>query len=398
MVTARSIKPQELDRAGEIGAEAFEMDLEPWVKAFHRHAERFGCDYIPVVEHEGRLVAAMMITPESLQMGQTTVSGGAVGGVGTVVSARRLGCAAAMMTETVRRMVAWGMTGSAMWPFSFAYYRKFGWETGGEVRIATWPRDIQWLIQPDGDISVMTPDDSLDVSSVWNALTPGFRCSTGRAPHVWDDLTGAERFGSGHPPKTGLVCRRGGTAVGYAMYEIPAPKDGEKAARLEISELRALDGPAAVALIQAVIERTEFEKYLAAFSVNDRIRSLAVNARAMETELHASFGFRIIDPSAIFPLMRSETRVEPVTIRINDELVGTRTWKAALDGSPAEIVTSEPDVQCDIRTFSQIASGYVKPSDAAAHGLLTGDGCAIRRLQKATAHWCAPFRSGLEEG
>ena len=398
MVTARSIKPNELDRAGEIGAEAFEMELDGWVKAFHRHAKRFSCDHILVVEHEGRLVSAMMVTPENLQMGGVAVPGGAVGGVGTAVSARRLGCAAAMMTETVRRMAGWGMTGSAMWPFSYAYYRKFGWETGGEVRIATWPRDIKWLIEPDGDISVLTSADIHDVSAVWDTLTPGFRCSTARAWDVWEHLTGADNFGSAHPPKTGLVCRRGAKPVGYMMYEIPAPKAGEKAARLEISELRALDGAAAVALIQAVIERTDFEKYLAAFSVNDRIRSLAVNARALETELHASFGFRIIDPSAIFPQMKTESKVEPVTIRIIDELVGTRTWKAALDGSPAEVVTTEPDMECDIRAFNPIASGFVKPATAATLGWLKGDAGAIARLQQATAHWCAPFRSGLEEG
>ncbi|HEY3413991.1 MAG TPA: GNAT family N-acetyltransferase [Armatimonadota bacterium] len=398
MVTARSIKPEELDRAGEIGAEAFEMDLEPWVTAFHRHAKRFSCEHIPVVEHEGRLVAAMMITPEDLQMGDVTVPGGAVGGVGTAVAARRIGCAAAMMTETVRRMVGWGITGSAMWPFSYAYYRKFGWETGGEVRISTWPRDIQWLIEPDGDVSVLTPADAPDVSSVWDALTPGFRCSTARAWDVWESLVGPERFGSGQANKTGFVCRRGGKPVGYAMYEIPEPKDGEKPAFLEINEIRALDGAAAVAIIRAVMERTDFGKYRAAFSVNDRVRSLAVNARAIETELHASFGFRIIHPDAIFPLMKCACRTEPVTIRIHDELVGTRTWKTALDGSPAEIVTSEPDVDCDIRAFTPIASGFVTPSAAASLGWLQGDASAVARLQEATSRWSAPFRSGLEEG
>lgn len=398
MVTARSIRSQELDRAAEIGAEAFEMEVESWSRAFHRHHARFGCDHILVVEHESRLVSAMMITPEDLQMGEVAIPGGAVGGVGTIVSARRLGCAAAMMHETVRRMTAWGTVGSAMWPFSFAYYRKFGWETGAEVRFMTWPKGVEWRVEPDGDVSAMTPSDADEVISVWNALILSFRCATARENHVWTDLTSAERFGGGNPKRHGLVCRRLGKPVGYMMWEVPEPKEGEKARRLEISEFRAVDGAAAVALIKALEERTDFDKYSAAFSVNDRLRAIAVNARKLETELHASFGFRIIDPGAILPLMCAETPVEPVTIRINDELVGTRTWRTSLDGAPAEVVNSDADVECDIRTFSPIASGFLKPKDASVLGLLTGDPSAIARLQSATAHWSAPFRSGLEEG
>lgn len=398
MVTARSIKPQELDRAGEIGAEAFEMDVEGWTKAFHRHHSRFGCEHILVVEHEGQLVSAMMITPENLQMGEVAVSGGAVGGVGTIVAARRLGCAAAMMQETVRRMKSWGMVGSAMWPFSFAYYRKFGWETGGEVRFMTWPREIEWRIEPDGECTALTPEDASAVASVWNALLPNYRCATARAADVWSNLTSAERFGGGSPARHGLVCRRLGKPVGYMMYEIPEPKEGEKADRLEISEFRALDGAAAIALIRALETRTDFEKYHAAFSAGDRFRAAAVNARQLETALHASFGFRIIDPGAILPLMCPEAPVEPVTIRVNDEFIGTRTWRASLDGAPAQVVDTEPDVECDIRTFTPIASGFLKPVDAANLGLLKGDASAIARLESGTTRWCPPFRSGLEEG
>jgi predicted acetyltransferase len=181
------------------------------------------------------------------------------------------------------------------------------------------------------------------------------------------------------------------------LYEIPQTKEGETIARLEIGELRALDGAAAVALIKALAGETDFERYLAAFSVNDRLRAAAKNARQLETELHASFGFRIVNPAAIIPLMCAPA-VEPVTIRIHDELAGTVTWRTALDGAPATVVTSDPDLECDIRTFTPIATGFLKPEDAAALGLLKGDSGAVARMQAATAHWCAPFRSGLEEG
>jgi predicted acetyltransferase len=199
MIAARSIKPDELDRAGEIGAEAFEMDVEDWKRGFHRHYDRFGADRILVVEHENELVSAMMITPEGLQMGDATVPGGAVGGVATIVKARRLGCAAAMMRETVRRMAEWGTVGSAMWPFSYAYYRKFGWELGGEVRFVTWPRDIAWRVELDGDVSPLTADDAGAIASVWEACAPQNRCSTVRRVDVWSHILRPDGHGGGNP-------------------------------------------------------------------------------------------------------------------------------------------------------------------------------------------------------
>jgi predicted acetyltransferase len=398
MISARSIKPEELDRAGEIGAEAFELDLDGWRKAFHQHYQRYSPEHIIVVEHEGQLVAAMVVTPEDLQMGDATIPAGAVGGVGTVVSARRLGCAGAMMHETVRRMKAWGMAGSCMWPFSFAYYRKFGWETGGEVRTATWPRDIAWRVEPDGDISVLAPGDLSAVSAVWNAVGPANRCSTVRGEATWSIHLSPDEFGGGNPKKSGLVCRRGGRPVGYIMWNTPDLEDGKTPDCLMVSEFRALDGPAALALLKGLAERTDYTRYGAGLSVNDGLRSIAVNARDIETALHTSFGFRIVDPGAILPLMRTPAPAEPVSLRIHDELVGTHTWRTALDGAPAEFVTAEPDVECDIRAFAPIASGYLKPAAAAALGLLKGDAAAVSRLDAATAHWCAPFRSGLEVG
>lgn len=397
MPVVRSVRPSEIDRAAEIGAIAFESELEHWKKAFHEFVGRFDLDSMLVVEHEGRLVSAMLLMGEGMWLDGVEVPARAVAGVATVPEARRVGCAGQMMREATRRMKAWGVATSPMWPFSFVYYRKFGWEIGGEARWTVWPRDAAFQISGTGDIARVTAASGPEISAVWDAVSPGIRCATGRAPGHWARFLRTDRYGGDSDERGGLVCRRNGEAVGYIFYALAEPKEGEDR-RVEIKEIRAFDAAAEVALIQALAERMpDCPKISASLPTRSRLRSVAVDPRAFETELHASFGFRVIDPAQILPLMRAE-QGHPVRLRVEDGVLGTKTWETLLDGGPATATEAAPDVECTIQTFSQIASGFLKPNDAARAGLLVGDADAIRRLHNATATWTEPFRGGMEEG
>jgi predicted acetyltransferase len=401
MPVVRSVTSGEVDRAGEIGAIAFGGELEGWQKAFHEFVGYFGTDSLLVVEHEGQIVSSMLLVGEDMWLGGWRVPARAVAAVGTVPEARCIGCAGAMMQEATRRMKAWGIAASPMWPFSFAYYRKFGWEIGGESRVVTWPRDIAFRIEPEGAVTAVKAADDEAMANVWDAVSPSNRCATARVPEHWKRLLRPDRFGGETPGKGGLLCRQGGQPAGYVLYSIPEPKKGEEAGPVDVAEFRALNASAEVALIAALSERLpQAQKFRAAFPAEHRLRSLAVNPRALETELHASFGFRVIDPAKVFPTMGTERALAPVRLRIEDEILGTKTFEICLTGVPAEAyeTNAAPDVTCSIPAFSQVASGYLKVSEAATAGLLAGNPEPIARLAEATASWKLPFRSGLEEG
>jgi predicted acetyltransferase len=302
-----------------------------------------------------------------------------------------------MMREATRRMREWGAATSAMWPFSFAYYRKFGWEIGGEIRVAVWNRDTQWQIEPAGRVSDAGMSDVADVAAVWEAEAGRHRCATATTGRYFEDVF---RRAEGKTDRGALICRENGRATGYAFYVVPERKDGEEPKPAEIMELRAESAAAKVALIGALTERVDAATFQAHLPAGDRLRSVAVNPRAMETRIEASFGFRVTDPRRILETMRTDHAIPPVTLHVGDGLRGDSAWRVGLDGGPAAVdeTRGEPDVSCSIQTFSQMASGFLKPSAARRAGLLTGDAVAVGRLESATAHWTLPCRSRMERG
>ncbi|HEY3265682.1 MAG TPA: GNAT family N-acetyltransferase [Armatimonadota bacterium] len=400
MPVARSVEPHELDRAGEVGFIAFGGTLEEWQQAHHQHVDAFGPEKVLVVEHEGTVVSSMFIIPEGMHLGDSVVPSAAVGGVATVPEARRLGCAAAMMHETVRRMRADGVATSAMWPFSFSYYRKFGWEAGGEIRVLRIPRDTEFRVEALGSAAPAGPGDLDDIARVWDSTAPHHRCATQRVTSNWEWHLKADQFGGAREDRAGFVYRENGAVLGYLFYTVPELKEGEEVRPVEIQELRAISHQAQVGLLRALMGHVDRETFEVGVSVADPLRSLAVNPRAIETFLHANFGFRVIDPGQIFPTMRTDAAQAPVNITVDDVLLGPRSWRLAFAGGgvEAEEVPTEGDTRCTIQTFSQIASGLLKPLSAASAGLLTGPANAVAALEAATAHWNLPYRSGLERG
>jgi len=416
MPVVRSVTPAEVDRAGEIGAIAFGGETGDWQKAFHEFIGYFGTDSMLVVEHEGALVSTMLMVGEGMWLGEHKVPARAVAAVATVPEARCIGCAGAMMREATRRMKAWGIAASPMWPFSFVYYRKFGWEIGGEARVVTWPCDLAFRIAPEGEVSAVTPDDGPALASVWDAAGPRHRCATARVTEHWNRLLRPTSFG-GAPGKGGLVCRQGGKPAGYLLYQhadpaaepstepAAAPVEGQPPAPVGVAELRALTPAAEAALLMALPEAVPdtipgAARFQAAFPPGSRLRSYVVNPRALEVQLDANFGFRVIAPDQVLKTLSTERPLAPVRLRVEDELLGSQTWEVCFDGGPATTgpTGAAPDLTLDIAAFSQVASGYLPVSAAAESGLLTGDPSALARLAEAASGWTAPFRSSLEEG
>lgn len=397
MPVARSVRPGEVERAGEVGQAAFGGELEEWRQSFQRNVDAHGHDAVIVVEHDGQIVSSMMVVPEGMRFGDATLPAVAVAGVGTIPEARRVGCAATMMEEVTRRMRAWGAAASPMWPFSFVYYRKFGWEIGGEARVVKWKRDTAWKIAARGHVSQVTLGDTDAVAAVWEVTAGAHRCATATESR---DYEGRFQRYLAKPDWGGLMVRVDGIPAAYALYHIPEKKEDEEPPSLEIMELRAVDTAAEVAVLSALAEMTDAPTLLVHLSTEDRLRSIAVNPRDLETRLEASFGFRAVDPTQLLGTLRTDSPLPPVSIHVEDALLGGGTWRVAFPGGPAEVekTAADPDLSCPVPAFSQIASGFLKPEMAFRLGLLAGDAAAASRLNAATAGWTLPFRASTERG
>ena len=84
---------------------------------------------------DGDLQAALTVVPFETHWGSEIVFKlGGIAGVATWAQARGNGYVAELLTESLRAMKERGEVVSALYPFSFAFYRKFGWDWVGEKR------------------------------------------------------------------------------------------------------------------------------------------------------------------------------------------------------------------------------------------------------------------------
>lgn len=103
---------------------------------------------------------------------------GGVGGVATLPQYRRNGAIRGCMNVIFRHMYDNGYTLSFLYPFSRAYYRKFGYVNGGKYYTWTIPFDALPAAMPEGSVELLPPGESMGaLLSVYNQFYETYNCS-----------------------------------------------------------------------------------------------------------------------------------------------------------------------------------------------------------------------------
>ena len=88
----------------------------------------------------GKLAASLTIRPFAVHWGaESTVPMGGIAGVASFAEARGQGFVDALMKDSLHQMRARGEVVSSLYPFAFAFYRRYGWDWVGEERTVTLP-------------------------------------------------------------------------------------------------------------------------------------------------------------------------------------------------------------------------------------------------------------------
>ena len=124
----RKIKPEEVLRANELFAIAFEqpMDREAAAKPDNENVHRWAA----FDESSGEMMSSFIINDYTVRFDGHACKMGGIGGVATLPQYRRRGGIRGCFQEALPDMYASGYDLSYLYPFSTAYYRKFGYECG----------------------------------------------------------------------------------------------------------------------------------------------------------------------------------------------------------------------------------------------------------------------------
>lgn len=230
----RMLKPEELYKAQLAQAIAFEgnFDLEQAKAKCQNPPEK--APYTGDLPHDDRspitwaslsdddeIYGCIGLTAFPMRFDGSTVLMGGIGGVATLPQHRRNGAIRACMQAAFADMYERGYVISSLYPFSTAYYRKFGYEVGPELRY--WTIELSALNLPDvgGRMELILPGDDLsDVCKVYNACTQHWNTSVVREEYDREtssiNLLNEKRYlylwrdDSGEPRSFMMFCKKDG--------------------------------------------------------------------------------------------------------------------------------------------------------------------------------------------
>ncbi len=384
----------EVERAIEVASIAFpNLTREQWVESFSMIAEVFGTRYILVVEDEGAIVSTLVCQPQPVYIYGAPVSHASTGAVATIPDARCKGCAGAMMAQCVRVLRDEGVWLSSLWPFSYPYYRKFGWEIGAETRSYSAPGDVLVELGDAGNARAALEADLPEVRSVYDDWAKGYNCLTQRDDVWWERVIPIRLLAE---PNL-VVHETDGLIDGCATYKV----DSEKKF-VYVSEI----------VFANAAHRRDMLAWLGGVDsegsvsfgapLDDLFLQEIANPRQISASVSPSFQFRVTDPPrAMEALAVDESVSGRVSFAISDP-VFEEGWRFGIEAGDGTVSLTRPDpkrtLETDVATFARLYSGYLTAFDAWELGRLKAgsrrDGRAAHGMRRLLAADALSFVAG----
>jgi predicted acetyltransferase len=370
----RAATREDLPQVVSVRGQAFNIAAEEWPAPDEIRDEEL--EFIRVVSVDGRIVSCLTILPMQIYIAVAKVPMGGIGQVATLAEERNKGYASALMRDTLRELRRRGLCTSALFPFSFSYYRKFGYELGGNhcqfwSRPANIPafRERQHCRPASGD------GDLALIGQLYERHCRVRSCSVVRTPDRWSKLLN----GNG---KSAVLYDQG-NARGYLIYSDEIDYHGARV--LRVQELVSTDPESARGLVGYLAgfegDSVEWSTTAADLSGVGLLSTVAplregYKPRGIAT-VRPMFQFRVVD---VLDAVKSRSPdwkwlEGELSLVVRDEINAENATPVAIgckDGT-VQIVRGHRTEHCleaDIRLFSQLFCGYLTPTEAASQGLI----------------------------
>ena len=404
-VVVRNPTDLEVEKAALVASKAFpNLPLEHWQKSFHDIAETFGTAFVLIAELDGEIVSSLLCCPAPVHVGGELVPHSSVGAVGTHPDYRHKGCAGALMAQCAKLLRKEGIYISSLWPFSYEYYRKFGWEVGAEVREYTAAGEFFAGLGDANRVRAAAESDLGEIKSIYPDFARRYSGPTQRSDQWWTRIA---RIGDyldpvGQPQRGSVVHVTNNEVDAYAAYLIE-PRDEKTAVSVrEMVFFEASHRRDMLAFVGGIDPEARMS-----FGApdNDIFLHELANPRAVEARVQPAFQFRVVDPERAIESLRVDADVSGrLTFSISDP-VFEHGFEFGIEIDNGGISLCKPDssraIRTDVQTLAKMYSGYLTAYDAWSLGKVSvpGDKAAgILELACRVFPALRPYRSWLEPG
>ena len=367
----RKLKPEENVHKLLLHSTCF-LDFEPedryeWLKDPMAHSEGYENAWGGFLE-DGTLCSCVEYTPLDMQFNNRPVSTGIVSGVATLPEARNKGFVREMLKSIFTEMKDNGQIFSFVYPFSYSYYRKFGYEQSytryqAEIPISS----MVGYPYPDGVKSYRKGGDFSDFAAVYNAFIRDKNMAILRDSDAWQEIL--DRDPHLKREYTYLHYSEQGEADAYILYK-PEELNGDGGTLL-VQEL-AWSTPCGLHAMLGFIHglRTEYENMKWEYPNCVDVFSLFAESWEISIGWTSAGMSRIVDLPKVLELLDAPTANGQVVIDVSDAFLPWNTGKYLIAWEDGKLSVSHTDMPADMETnievLTQLVTGYISPTQALA--------------------------------
>lgn len=379
----RKIKPEEVLRANELFAIAFEqpMDREAAAKPDNENVHRWAA----FDESSGEMMSNFVINDYDVRFDGHACKMGGIGGVATLPQYRRRGGIRGCFQEALPDMYASGYDLSYLYPFSTTYYRKFGYECG--VRKFFIAVRLNLLAPPEFNGTLRLAEAGAPMTEAIRAVDACWESKYNMmVQHRPEDYKWTEEFDPAVKQGFTFVCfAQDGTPKGYTTFTKADEKDGRN---LVCSRFAFVDREGFAGLMN-LFKSLAADHALVKFALP---ASEAMQYLFPEWSMDAASGF--LHPAGMVRVVNVESVLKKaayigdgaVVLAVRDPQIpeNDRAFAVRFAQGKAvsvEAVSEEADAVLTIQAFSALITGVCDLQEAA----LWMDGLEVRRPEAPLA-------------
>ncbi|WNQ12473.1 GNAT family N-acetyltransferase [Paenibacillus aurantius] len=338
---------------------------------------------------DGTLAAKLMLMPMQVWLHGRKFDMGGIAGVATWPEYRRRGMVGQLLQHALEVMKEEGRTLSFLHPFSFGFYRRYGWETYVDYRkYELTAENLPRYPVQEGRVEA-TADWEL-LNGLYEAYASRYNGTLVRTEEWWQDRI--FRFKKGRS----VVCRNpSGEPEGYMIYQV-------KNKEMQIHEFVYLTEQARRSLWKFTSDHDSMAELFKMTAPGDDALPFLLEDPRIKQETVPYFMARIVDAALFleqYPFTAGEGKREFV-LHLEDLQAGWNrgSYRVAVDeegrASVQRIESSPTDdhhregteaapagLACDIQTLAAVLIGYKRPGFLQRTGRLQGDDQAVNLLE-----------------
>lgn len=396
MAEIRGLKEQDIDQCLDLSMFAFQYELSEEERKEKRSK-------LKLVEYwgfydSGNLAAKMRIIPLNLFIQGQIFKMGGIASVATWPEYRRQGIVGKLLVHALNEMKRQGRLISVLHPFSFDFYRRYGWETNTEYKLYTIERSQLPVIKDsEGTFKrVSDPEKHWEIfHQIYLNYASGYNGMLQRDKNWWREIVFVTKKG------TSVICYdQNGEPSGYILYSV-------KNKEMIIKEMVYIHEAARKSLWKFIADHDSMVERISFIAPPADPTAFLLPDPRIKQEIKPYSMARIVDVKAfleLFPFKptggelhftmdlsdeHAEWNHGSFAVLINKEGKATvkkiNQYEDTLDKSAKmnSNFSKITRISCDIQSLSAIMTGYQSPIDMHAFGRLSGDFELIKRLDSA---------------